>query len=71
MLQQAMSPVISPVLLLNAGSNSLYLHSFITLTLHLLKGALTTLESLDLGFPGYQSGLQQLGVIQTHKHHLV
>ena len=36
-LQQAMSPVISPVLLLNAGSNSLYLHSFIALTLHLLR----------------------------------
>lgn len=46
-LQQALSPVISPLLLLNAGSNSLYLHSFITLTLHLLKGAaMTTLESL-------------------------
>ena len=34
-LQRAMSRVISRVLLLNAGSNSLYLHSFIALALHL------------------------------------
>ena len=48
-LQQAMSPVISPVLLLNAGSNSLYLHSFIALTLHLLR------RSNDhFGVPGSQ-----------------
>ena len=68
MLQQAMSRVISPVLLLNAGSNSLYLHSFIALTLHLLTGAMTTLEA-----PALRASirLQQLGVMQTHKHHLI
>ena len=49
-----MSRVISPVLLLNAGSNSLYLHSFIALTLHLLTGAMTTLalEALALRSQG-------------------
>ena len=52
MLQQAMSRVISPVLLLNAGSNSLYLHSFIALTLHLLTGAMTTLEAPALRSQG-------------------
>ena len=57
-LQRAMSRVISPVLLLNAGSNSLYLHSFIalTLTLHLLTGAMTTLEA---------SALRSQGINQT------
>ena len=51
-LQRAMSRVISPVLLLDAGSNSLYLHSFIALALHLLTGAVTTLEASALSSQG-------------------
>ena len=48
-----MSPVISWVLLPSAGSNSLYLHSFIAFTPHslpsfIITAAMTTLEAPDL-----------------------
>ena len=70
-LQQAMSRVISPVLLLDAGSNSLYLLFTLLYYPHtsFVNRSSDHFGGLGSQLSGHQSDLQQLGVMQTHKHH--